>query len=363
MSKKINVGMISFAHVHADFRARALGEIEGVEIVAIADDNEQRGRAAAATYGVETFYTNYHDLLSREDLDLIFIHAENNRHVEIVEATVAAGKHIFCEKPMATTIEDAERIAYMVNNSNIRFTVGFVSRYIPEAERARAIIETGTLGTILSARAMIGLSGIREIGCPEYMARWMEDPIQGGGGAFIDEGSHAVDLLRWYVGNVDAIYATMINREKKHLQVEDIAVATLRFHNGALGELQTSWSLHIDIGMRNVIEIYGTAGTMIVELTAPAPSLRLYTETQTSPVLSGWIVPHIKPAESEPHDYQSWPTNALHYRREVEDVIARFRQDLPFRTSVEDGLQACRIIAAGYEAARSKTEVILSKEK
>ncbi|HEY3993751.1 MAG TPA: Gfo/Idh/MocA family oxidoreductase, partial [Ktedonobacteraceae bacterium] len=194
MSKTVKVGMVSFAHVHADFRSRALGEIEGVKIVAIADDNEQRGRAAAATYGVETFYPDYHDLLARDDLDLVFIHAENNRHADIVEAAVAVGKNVFCEKPMATTVEDAERIARAVHNSDIRFTVGFVSRYIPEAERARAIIESGALGTILSARAVIGLAGIREIGCPEYMAAWMEDPIQGGGGAFIDEGSHAVDL-------------------------------------------------------------------------------------------------------------------------------------------------------------------------
>jgi predicted dehydrogenase len=312
---------------------------------------------------VETFYTDYHDLLARDDLDLVFIHAENNRHADIVEAAVAVGKNVFCEKPMATTVEDAERIARAVHNSDIRFTVGFVSRYIPEAERARAIIESGALGTILSARAVIGLAGIREIGCPEYMAAWMEDPIQGGGGAFIDEGSHAVDLLRWYVGEVDTVQATMASLAKKHLPVEDIGVATLRFHDGALGELQTSWSLHIDIGMRNVIEIYGTAGTMIVELTSPAPSLRLYTENQTSPLLAGWITPHMKPAESEPHDYQSWPTNALHYRREVEDVIIRFRQNLPFRTSVDDGLQACRIIAAGYEAARSKSEVTLPYDK
>src|SRR5258708_24094963 len=99
---------------------------------------------------------------------------------------------------------------------------------------------------------------------------------------------------------------------------------------------------------------------MMVEVTAPARVVHLYTERETSPLLSGWVTRHIQPEANERHDYQSWPTHTQHYRREVEDVIMRFRQDLPFRVGLEDGLQACRIIAAGYESARRKAEVLLS---
>ena len=359
MSTSLRVGMISFAHVHAEFRSKALREIPGVEIVAIADDNVARGKAAAATHQAQAFYPDYRDLLARDDIDFVFIHAENNRHSAIVEAAAAAGKGIFCEKPMANTIEDAERIARAVTASGVPFTVGFVSRYVPEAERAKAIIDSGTLGVITSVRALIGLAGIREIGCPPSMADWMEDPIRGGGGAFIDEGSHAVDLLRWYAGEIEAVSATTASLVKRHLPVEDTAVATLRFASGALGELNTSWSLHIDIGMRNVIEVYGSTGTLVAELTAPAPSVRLYSERESASQLAGWITPHIKPAAGEPHDYQSWPTHALHYRREVEDVVRCIREKLPFRTGLADGIQACRVIGAGYESARRRVEVCL----
>jgi predicted dehydrogenase len=360
MSKPLRVGMISYAHVHAEFRSKALREIAGVEIIAVSDENEERGRAAAATHGGAVYYQDYRSLLARDDIDLVFIHTENSKHVDIVEAAAMAGKHIFCEKPMATTIEDAERIERAVKKAGIRFTVGFVSRYIPEAERAKALIESGVLGTIASVRAIIGLAGIREIGCPPAMAAWMEDPVLGGGGAFIDEGSHAVDLLRWYMGEVEAISASTARLVKRHLQVEDLGVATLRFRNGALGELNTSWSLHIDIGMRSVLEFYGSKGTMIVELTSPTPGIHLYTEGETGPLLAGWITPHIKPKENEPHDYQSWPPNALHYRREIEDIVTHFRQGRTWQASVEDGLQACRIILAGYESARRKAEVQLT---
>src|SRR5260370_22911148 len=202
MSKPLRVGMISYAHVHADFRSRALRDISDVDIVAIADDNETRGRAAATTYGVETFYSDYQSLLARDDIDLVFIHAENNRHAEIVEAAAAAGKHIFCEKPMATTVEDAERIARAVRGSGVRFTVGFCSRYIPEAERAKALVESGALGEISSARAIIGLAGIPGIGCPAYMAVGMGKPAQRRGGPLLPAGSHAVSFLRWCTAGV-----------------------------------------------------------------------------------------------------------------------------------------------------------------
>src|SRR5258708_39233056 len=99
---------------------------------------------------------------------------------------------------------------------------------------------------------------------------------------------------------------------------------------------------------------------MIAKLPSPPLSRGINKKSEPPPLLAGWITPYIKPAENEPHDYQSWPTNALHYRREVEDVIMRFRQNLPFRTSVEDGLQAFRIIAAGYESARRKAEISLA---
>lgn len=98
---KVRVAMISYDHVHAEFRSRALAEMPNdVNIVAIAEADEVRGDAAVRKFG-GTYYKDYRHLLARDDLDLVFIHSANNTHKEIVLDTVAAGKHVFCEKPLS----------------------------------------------------------------------------------------------------------------------------------------------------------------------------------------------------------------------------------------------------------------------
>ena len=206
---ELRVGMISWAHVHAEFRSKALLEMPHVRIVAIADDNLPRGQAAGQRWGVTEVYSDWRRLVERPDIDVVMVHSENSCHADQVVAAAEAGKDIFCEKPMTTTLEDANRMLAAVRRSGVQLVIAFVSRFAKEAERAKKILDSGVLGEIVSARAVIGLAGIREIGCPADMEAWMIDPVKGGGGAWIDEGSHAVDLLRWMVGDIEQVSMTM----------------------------------------------------------------------------------------------------------------------------------------------------------
>jgi len=350
---KLRIGMIGYAHVHADFRSKALREMEDVDIVAVADTDAARGRQAAARYGGE-YCEDYRQLLARKDLDFVFIHSANSEHKEMVLEAAAAGLDLFCEKPMATGAADALEMTEAVERAGIRHTLGFCSRFIPEAERAKEVIESGLIGNMIGARAVIGLAGIREIGCPDYMVDWMEDPVRGGGGAWIDEGAHAIDLLHWYAGDITAVSGMTANNEKPQLQVEDNAAVVLQFASGALGTLNTLWSLHVDVGMRNTLELYGSKGTILLELTSKHPKLQVYSEHLGGQANGSWFEPHIKPKEAEPHDYQSWPTHAQHYKREVTDIIACLRQDRPFRTTFRDGLHVAQVTEAGYLSARER---------
>ncbi|MCK9858657.1 Gfo/Idh/MocA family oxidoreductase [Paenibacillus sp. ATY16] len=348
---KLRIGMISYEHVHADFRSKALSEMEEVEIVAVADDDMVRGEAAANRYGGQ-YYGDYRQLLERKDVDFVFIHSANADHLQMVLDTVSAGKNLFCEKPIATSAADALAMTQAVERAGLRSTVGFCSRFIPEAERAKEVIDSGLIGKIIGVRSVIGLAGIQEIGCPDYMTSWMVDPVRGGGGAFIDEGAHAIDLLRWYAGDITAVSTLTANNAKPMLSVEDNAATVLQFESGALGTLNTLWSLHIDVGMRNTLEIYGTQGTLSLELTSKHPKLQVYSEFMGGQASGSWFEPHIKPREAEPHDYQSWPTHAQHYKREVTDIIDCLRQDRPFRASFRDGLHVAQVTDAGYLSAR-----------
>lgn len=349
--RQIRIGMISWAHVHAEFRAKAISEIPGATIVAIADDNEARGRAAAERWGVDSFTTDWRELVARDDLDLVMVHSENSVHVEQVIAVAGSGKHVFCEKPIATTVDDAKRMAQAVDKAGVEGTAAFVSRFSKEADRAKAIVDSGVLGTVLFTRSIIGLAGIAEIGCPPDMVEWMQDPQLGGGGAWIDEGSHGIDLLRWLVGDIDQISAFTANRDKPDIQGEDIAVAILRYENGALGEITTAWSMNVDIKMRNALEIYGTGGTLIMRATDPFPQVEVFRSSDNE-LYRGWTVPNIEPATTEPHDYSGWAPHVHHYKREVASYLDRLaRNQKPFGPTLDDGLACLAVISAGYESA------------
>jgi predicted dehydrogenase len=350
-TREARIAMISWAHVHAEFRARALSEIPGTRIVVIADDDEIRGRSAAERFSVADFTTDWRQAIDRDDVDIVMVHSENSRHAEQVIAAAAAGKHVFCEKPIATTVDDAAAMVRAVKAAGVDGTAAFVSRFSKEADRTKAIVDTGVLGDILLTRSFIGLAGIAEIGCPPDMAAWMSDADLGGGGAWIDEGSHGIDLLRWLVGDIASIAAFTTNRAKPGLGVEDVATAILKFDNGALGEISTVWSLSVDIGMRNSLEIYGTEGSLVMRATDPFPRVEVY-RSKDDELWRGWTTPHIEPAAAEPHDYTSWPPHVHHYKREVASYIDRYRSDRrPFGPTLDDGLACLEVLAAGYDSA------------
>ncbi|CAN5485536.1 Gfo/Idh/MocA family oxidoreductase [soil metagenome] len=353
MKDIVRVGLIGFDHVHADMRAKALGESEFVKIVAVSDADEGRGLEAQAKYGGD-YHQDYLELLDRDDVDFVFIHSETVLHNQMVLDAAARGKDLFCEKPIATTLDDAHAMVAAVEAAGVRHTIGFNSRLIPEAERAKAIIDSGVLGRIATVRSYLGSAGPAELGCPPHMVEWITDQERAGGGALIDEGVHALDLMRWYLGEIDTVFTRIASIDKTDLNVEDNAITLLTFASGALGELNTSWTTSIDVGMKNTVEFYGSQGTMIVELTSKSPRVRLYAEGAATDVsLAGWIEPQIKPDSSQPHDYDSWPTHAIHFKREIDDLVHRIRTGEPFLVTLEDGLRIAEVTTAAYSSARS----------
>lgn len=349
--RELRIGMISWAHVHAEFRARAIAEIPGARIVAIADDDRERGESAARRFGVDDFTTDWRVLVDRDDLDLVMVHSANDEHREQVVAVAQSGKHVFCEKPIALRVEDAVAMVRAVEDAGVDGTAAFVSRFSKEASTLQRIVASGALGDVLLSRSLIGLAGVAEIGCPPDMVAWMVDPAQGGGGAWIDEGAHGIDLVRWLVGDITEISAMQANRAKPDLEVEDIALATFRYESGALGQISTVWSLAADVGMRNHLEIYGTEGTVVMRATDPFPRVEVFRAGEPAP-WRGWTTPHIEAEASEPHDYSSWPPHTHHYKREVASYLARALADeRPYGPTLRDGLACTAVLSAGYAAA------------
>ena len=226
----VRLGILSAAHVHADHYADAIASIDGVELVGVADDDHERGKNFAASHGIE--YAATEDVLA--DINGAIVTAPNTEHGVWVDAAAAAGVPVLCEKPLATTREEAARIATVADEAGIALGVAMPVRFNPPIQRAKAAYEAGKLGEV---HAIVGTNILQRIAA----GTWMTDPELAGGGAIMDHTVHVVDLARWITGEeVIDVYAETGTRFES-LDVEDIDVLSMELADGTIFSHDGSW--------------------------------------------------------------------------------------------------------------------------
>ena len=249
----VRVAMLSRWHVHADeYAARVNGESQA-QVVAVWDEMPERGREWADELEVG-FETDLDHLLTRDDIDAVAVCAPTSIHPEVMIKAARAGKHIFCEKVMATSLEECRQIADAVTRTGVKFCISLPRRGLPEVQLARQLVAAGQLGQITLLRIRVAHSG--------SIAGWLPphfyDPTACGGGAMIDLGAHGMYISRWLLGEPRQISSTF-----NHITgqaVEDNTVSVILFDNGAIAINETSFVQH---GGTFYLEINGTEGTYI----------------------------------------------------------------------------------------------------
>jgi predicted dehydrogenase len=219
--------------------------------------------------------TDWREVVEHDDIDVIDCCAPNSLHHDIVIAALKAGKHVYCDKPLATNLSEAREIVAVARTSRGRHQITFQNRFVPAMMRARQLVAEGFLGRVFGFRACYLHAGYTD---PERPMSWRLDAAEGGG-ALVDMGSHVLDLLRYLLGEFAAVSATTEtfirerpvpgNRERKAaVAVDDVAVLTLRMANGALGTLEAS-RLATGTNDELRIEIHGQMGALRFNLMDP----------------------------------------------------------------------------------------------
>ena len=184
--KSVRIGMLSFAHGHAYSYATSLAKLPGVEIAGTYDADAERGRAAAARFGT-TFYADPETLLDQE-LDGVVICSENVYHAPLVHLAAEKTSNILCEKPLATTVADAQAMIDHCRATGTRLQTAFPVRFSPAMQQLKALLDRQELGKVYSVK------------CTNHGSMpggWFCDRALSGGGAVIDHTVHVIDLLRW----------------------------------------------------------------------------------------------------------------------------------------------------------------------
>lgn len=227
----VKVAMLSFAHQHAFGYATVLSHLPDVEITVIADEVEERGKAAAMQFGTK-WVASIDEALAM-DVDCVVICSENINHKPMTLAAAKAGKHVLCEKPLATTVEDAKEMIAACEDAGVQLMTAFPVRFNASIVALKQAIHSPMFGETLTIAA-------RNPGtCPHS---WFVDPALSGGGAVIDHTVHVVDVLRFIYGEeVTQVYAESGNKLYGY-EGDDTGLLMFRLSNGVPVSLDTSWS-------------------------------------------------------------------------------------------------------------------------
>ena len=258
---KIKWGIIGigwFGEYHGD----ALAGLPNVEIYGLCTRNQERLAQMGAKFGAQKLYTDYRDLLADPEVDAVSITTMWDQHTEPTLAALAAGKHVFLEKPMASTVRDCRAIVEAAQQTDKHFMVGHIVRFNPRYAAAKREIAAGKIGKIVSIYARrnvpvsIGASVLPKIG-----------PI-------IGDGVHDTDIMLWYTGaKIETAYAMSLNVNGH--KYDDIGWTMYRFDSGAIGVCENVWCMpdHKGYFPDERMEIIGTEGGIYLQETYPALSV------------------------------------------------------------------------------------------
>lgn len=250
----MKVAVISAWHVHAREYAKTVQENPHSEIACVWDDDIQRGKAFAEEFGVP-FVSELDTIWNDKSIEAVQITTATYQHKDILIAAAKAGKHIFTEKVLALTNEDAEEIRKAVVDAGIKFTISYPHKSFPTSLAARELVDSGKLGKITYARVHNYHNGSTANWLPPHFY----DASQTGGGAMMDLGAHPMYTLSWFMGkpvSVISMFTEVTNRG-----VEDNAVSVLEFEGGAIGVSETGF---VTSGIGYVLELCGTKGSLLV---------------------------------------------------------------------------------------------------
>lgn len=228
----LKIGIFSFAHLHAASYAQALAAHPNAELAGIADPDPARGQAMAAQFG--TSYFPAEAALLDQQLDGVVVTSENVYHRQLVEMAAGAGvKAVLCEKPLATTTEDARAMVSACAAAGVSLATAFPCRYSPAFQRLREQVQAGAIGDVLALR------GTNHGKMP---GGWFVNTSLSGGGAVIDHTVHVADLNRLLLGREAAEVYAEIGHGFYHETWEDTGFLSIGYQGGVFATLDTSWS-------------------------------------------------------------------------------------------------------------------------
>ena len=331
----IGTGVISAQH------ALGIQGCENAKLVAVCDMNAERAAAFAAEHGIEKIYTDYHDALADPEIHAVSICTPSGTHGQISMDAAKAGKHILCEKPIETKAEKIDALIEEVEKHGVKMVCVYQRRFEDGPQKAKEALESGIFGKVLMASAYLKYyRSVDYYKSAAWRATWEFD----GGGCLMNQGIHGIDLISWLMGGVKKV-SGIVRTQLHNIEVEDVAVATVEFNNGAIGVIEGSTCAQPAQGSR--FEIYCEKGC-----------IRFGDKGITSWYLNGEEL--AEPIEEKPVANDD-PTKTLNNRHGilVNELVNCILEDRESDLGPREARKAVDTILAIYKSSKEGKEILL----
>lgn len=335
MTRKVKIAVIGTGRMGSVHARNIVRQIPEAELVAVCDIRLEVAQAVADELGIQRVVMDYHDLLDDKEIEAILIASSTNTHAFIMKDVAAAGKHIFCEKPLALDLKDIDDALSAVAQAGVKLQVGFNRRFDRSYQRVHEIVTSGEIG-----RPCILRITNRDPDFPSI------DFLRVSGGIFLDLAIHDFDMIRFQLGEVEEIYAmggVLVNPELNEFGDIDTDVVVLRFTNGALGTIDNSRKAVYGYDQR--LEVFCSNGTAMADNEAETTVIKGNTDGFLSAKPPYFFMQRYAPC----------------YVEEVRQFVECVRDDKPTPTNGEDGRAAVVLGYAAWKSLRENRPVKISE--
>jgi predicted dehydrogenase len=352
------VGLIGCGKV-GQIHAAALRGIPEAELAAVCDVSAERVGAFAGRYGARG-YTDVDAMLRESRVEAVVIGTPHPQHAAPAVRAAEAGVHVLVEKPLAATLADCDAMLAAANRAGVLLSVISQRRLYEPVRRMKEAIDAGKLG-----RAALGVFTMYSWREPAY---YQSDPWRGrwdteGGGVLVNQSPHQLDLLCWFMGPVAEVSGYWANVNHPGIEVDDTAVAVLRFRNGGLGAIVTSVAQKP--GISTAVHVHGTSGASVgVETDRGATFIAGVTAIAEPPLNDVWTIPgeeHLLAAfQAEDRARFARIDATTHYHGlQIQDFLRAIREGRPPLVTGEEGRAVVELFTAIYRSNREGRPVML----
>jgi predicted dehydrogenase len=347
------LGCGKVAHLHA----KAVQNLKNARLAGVWSRSKNTAETFAAQYNVP-FYSKIDELIQIENIDLAIICTPHPFHLAPVVEAANSGANILVEKPLASTLEDSDRIIEVCKNAGVKLGVISQRRWYEPVKRVKDAIDSGKIGKpVFGTINMLGWRDKDYYDADEWRGTWKME----GGGVLVNQAPHQLDILLWFMGEIDEVYGQWKNLNHSYIEVEDTALAIVKFKNGAIGNIIVSNSQKP--GIYGKVHVHGENGASVgVQTDGGAMFIAGMSGILEPPINDLWSVPGEekmleKWKKEDSNHFNNIDPMVYYMERQIEDFLQAIANNTQPLVTGEDGRKTVELFTAIYRSTRDNQPV------